>query len=157
MRKDGKEDRKQAPLSSSFLPWRSLSSSFSNLTSAAREGEMGVLSNKIEREQLKPGDHIYSWRSAYIYAHHGASSSSSSSSTNSLVTSPLLALSIGGRSCNRLCYSYCCSCCYSWLLSQSRHRQVNSFRCKKAPKLSKHYALMRCKDVFFTNCGANQP
>ncbi|CAL9195079.1 unnamed protein product [Musa hybrid cultivar] len=32
---------------------------------------MGVLSNKIEREQLKPGDHIYSWRSAYIYAHHG--------------------------------------------------------------------------------------
>lgn len=120
MRKDGKEDRKQAPLSSSFLPWRSLSSSFSNLTSAAREGEMGVLSNKIEREQLKPGDHIYSWRSAYIYAHHGASSSSSSSSTNSLVTSPLLALSIGGRSCNRLCYSYCCSCCcYSWLLSQS--------------------------------------
>lgn len=33
--------------------------------------EMGVLSNKIDREQLKPGDHIYSWRQAYIYAHHG--------------------------------------------------------------------------------------
>ncbi|KAG4935089.1 hypothetical protein AAZX31_18G047200 [Glycine max] len=32
---------------------------------------MGVLSNKIDREQLKPGDHIYSWRQAYIYAHHG--------------------------------------------------------------------------------------
>ncbi|WOL19180.1 hypothetical protein Cni_G27977 [Canna indica] len=32
---------------------------------------MGVLSNKIERDQLKPGDHIYSWRSAYVYAHHG--------------------------------------------------------------------------------------
>ncbi|XP_072997557.1 protein LEAD-SENSITIVE 1-like [Typha latifolia] len=32
---------------------------------------MGVLSNKIEREELKPGDHIYSWRTAYIYAHHG--------------------------------------------------------------------------------------
>ncbi|KAG7016590.1 hypothetical protein SDJN02_21700, partial [Cucurbita argyrosperma subsp. argyrosperma] len=32
---------------------------------------MGVLSNKISREQLKPGDHIYSWRQAYIYAHHG--------------------------------------------------------------------------------------
>ncbi|KAF5457013.1 hypothetical protein F2P56_021151 [Juglans regia] len=32
---------------------------------------MGVLSNKIERENLKPGDHIYSWRHAYIYAHHG--------------------------------------------------------------------------------------
>ncbi|XP_062107709.1 protein LEAD-SENSITIVE 1 [Humulus lupulus] len=32
---------------------------------------MGVFSNKIEREQLKPGDHIYSWRHAYLYAHHG--------------------------------------------------------------------------------------
>ncbi|KAE8668409.1 glutamate receptor 2.7-like [Hibiscus syriacus] len=33
--------------------------------------KMGVLSNKISREELKPGDHIYSWRYAYIYAHHG--------------------------------------------------------------------------------------
>ncbi|CAK7338831.1 unnamed protein product [Dovyalis caffra] len=32
---------------------------------------MGLLSNKIERDVLKPGDHIYSWRSAYLYAHHG--------------------------------------------------------------------------------------
>ncbi|KAK7333070.1 hypothetical protein VNO80_29830 [Phaseolus coccineus] len=32
---------------------------------------MEVLSNKIDRDQLKPGDHIYSWRQAYIYAHHG--------------------------------------------------------------------------------------
>ncbi|CAA6653815.1 unnamed protein product [Spirodela intermedia] len=32
---------------------------------------MGVLSNMIDREQLKPGDHIYSWRRGYIYAHHG--------------------------------------------------------------------------------------
>uniref|UniRef100_A0A7N0U2I7 LRAT domain-containing protein n=1 Tax=Kalanchoe fedtschenkoi TaxID=63787 RepID=A0A7N0U2I7_KALFE len=32
---------------------------------------MGVLSNKVERDQIKPGDHIYSWRSAYLYAHHG--------------------------------------------------------------------------------------
>ncbi|KAK7305602.1 hypothetical protein VNO77_43508 [Canavalia gladiata] len=32
---------------------------------------MGVLSNKIDRKQLNPGDHIYSWRQAYIYAHHG--------------------------------------------------------------------------------------
>lgn len=30
-----------------------------------------MLSNKIDREQLNPGDHIYSWRQAYIYAHHG--------------------------------------------------------------------------------------
>ncbi|KAK7333069.1 hypothetical protein VNO80_29829 [Phaseolus coccineus] len=32
---------------------------------------MGVFSNKIDREHLKPGDHIYSWRQAYIIAHHG--------------------------------------------------------------------------------------
>ncbi|KAK7301973.1 hypothetical protein RJT34_12850 [Clitoria ternatea] len=32
---------------------------------------MGVLSNKIDRKHLNPGDHIYSWRQAYIYAHHG--------------------------------------------------------------------------------------
>lgn len=32
---------------------------------------MGLLSNRVERESLKPGDHIYSWRTAYIYAHHG--------------------------------------------------------------------------------------
>ncbi|CAA7396851.1 unnamed protein product [Spirodela intermedia] len=32
---------------------------------------MGLLSNRIGRESLKPGDHVYSWRTAYIYAHHG--------------------------------------------------------------------------------------
>ncbi|GLT77618.1 hypothetical protein SLA2020_491860 [Shorea laevis] len=32
---------------------------------------MGVPSNKISKDELKPGDHIYSWRHAYIYAHHG--------------------------------------------------------------------------------------
>ncbi|KNA05846.1 hypothetical protein SOVF_186520 [Spinacia oleracea] len=32
---------------------------------------MGLLSNRIDRNSLKPGDHIYSWRTAYIYAHHG--------------------------------------------------------------------------------------
>ncbi|KAK7818537.1 hypothetical protein CFP56_041328 [Quercus suber] len=32
---------------------------------------MGVLTNKIEREDLKPGDHIYSYRLAYTYSHHG--------------------------------------------------------------------------------------
>ncbi|KAK2988267.1 hypothetical protein RJ640_003138 [Escallonia rubra] len=30
-----------------------------------------VFSNKVDRLQLKPGDHIYSWRAAYLYAHHG--------------------------------------------------------------------------------------
>nr|KJB36263.1 hypothetical protein B456_006G149300 [Gossypium raimondii] len=32
---------------------------------------MGLLSNRIDKKSLKPGDHIYSWRTAYIYAHHG--------------------------------------------------------------------------------------
>jgi hypothetical protein len=32
---------------------------------------MGLLSNRISREDLRPGDHIYSWRTAYTYAHHG--------------------------------------------------------------------------------------
>ncbi|GLT77617.1 hypothetical protein SLA2020_491850 [Shorea laevis] len=32
---------------------------------------MGVLSNKISRDKLKPGDHIYTWRRVYLYAHHG--------------------------------------------------------------------------------------
>ncbi|XP_048328334.1 protein LEAD-SENSITIVE 1-like [Ziziphus jujuba] len=30
-----------------------------------------LLSNKIQKEQLKPGDHIYTWKRAYTYAHHG--------------------------------------------------------------------------------------
>ncbi|KAK4772909.1 hypothetical protein SAY87_027928 [Trapa incisa] len=32
---------------------------------------MGLLSNRVNRASLQPGDHIYSWRTAYIYAHHG--------------------------------------------------------------------------------------
>ncbi|KAL5719038.1 hypothetical protein ACHQM5_011872 [Ranunculus cassubicifolius] len=32
---------------------------------------MGLLSNKIEKTQIKPGDHIYSWRAIYTYSHHG--------------------------------------------------------------------------------------
>ncbi|KAL0709590.1 hypothetical protein Bca4012_016568 [Brassica carinata] len=32
---------------------------------------MGFLSQQISRDELKPGDHIYSWRRAYIYSHHG--------------------------------------------------------------------------------------
>ncbi|KAK2640413.1 hypothetical protein Ddye_028208 [Dipteronia dyeriana] len=35
------------------------------------EDIMGLLSNKIDRQELKPGDHIYCWRLAFIYAHHG--------------------------------------------------------------------------------------
>ncbi|KAK9170306.1 hypothetical protein Syun_002446 [Stephania yunnanensis] len=32
---------------------------------------MGLLSNRVGIESLKAGDHIYSWRTAYVYAHHG--------------------------------------------------------------------------------------
>ncbi|KAL1218095.1 Protein LEAD-SENSITIVE 1 [Cardamine amara subsp. amara] len=32
---------------------------------------MGLFSHKISRDELKEGDHIYSWRNAYIYSHHG--------------------------------------------------------------------------------------
>uniref|UniRef100_A0A0C9S8B9 TSA: Wollemia nobilis Ref_Wollemi_Transcript_5079_1226 transcribed RNA sequence n=1 Tax=Wollemia nobilis TaxID=56998 RepID=A0A0C9S8B9_9CONI len=32
---------------------------------------MGLFSNKISREDVRPGDHVYSWRTAYSYAHHG--------------------------------------------------------------------------------------
>ncbi|RCV36652.1 hypothetical protein SETIT_7G335300v2 [Setaria italica] len=31
----------------------------------------GLLSNRVDREDLAAGDHIYSWRAAYLYAHHG--------------------------------------------------------------------------------------
>ncbi|XP_010420324.1 PREDICTED: uncharacterized protein LOC104705926 [Camelina sativa] len=32
---------------------------------------MGFFSHMISRDDLKAGDHIYSWRNAYIYSHHG--------------------------------------------------------------------------------------
>lgn len=32
---------------------------------------MGLLSNRVARDELQPGDHVYSWRFAYSYAHHG--------------------------------------------------------------------------------------
>ncbi|XP_024990128.1 uncharacterized protein LOC112524512 [Cynara cardunculus var. scolymus] len=30
-----------------------------------------ILSFKVDKSQIKPGDHIYSWRKAWLYAHHG--------------------------------------------------------------------------------------
>lgn len=36
-----------------------------------REVAAKVLSNRVSPEQLQPGDHIYSWRRAFSYAHHG--------------------------------------------------------------------------------------
>jgi hypothetical protein len=32
---------------------------------------MGLLSNRTERSEIRPGDHIYTWRAVYAYSHHG--------------------------------------------------------------------------------------
>ncbi|GMI98467.1 hypothetical protein like AT1G01225 [Hibiscus trionum] len=32
---------------------------------------MGLLSNKVERNEIKPGDHIYTYRAVFTYSHHG--------------------------------------------------------------------------------------
>lgn len=32
---------------------------------------MGLLSHRVERSEMKPGDHIYTWRAGYTYSHHG--------------------------------------------------------------------------------------
>ncbi|RID49136.1 hypothetical protein BRARA_I05598 [Brassica rapa] len=32
---------------------------------------MGLLTNKVEREELKAGDHIYTYRAVFAYSHHG--------------------------------------------------------------------------------------
>ncbi|KAL6859383.1 hypothetical protein ACP4OV_017642 [Aristida adscensionis] len=32
---------------------------------------MGLLSHRVERSEVKPGDHIYTWRAGYAYSHHG--------------------------------------------------------------------------------------
>ncbi|GAB2224094.1 hypothetical protein Droror1_Dr00004841 [Drosera rotundifolia] len=32
---------------------------------------MGLLSHKVERNEIKAGDHIYTWRAVFTYSHHG--------------------------------------------------------------------------------------
>ncbi|KAI3756354.1 hypothetical protein L1987_56174 [Smallanthus sonchifolius] len=32
---------------------------------------MSYLSHRVDRDQIKPRDHIYSWRMQFTYAHHG--------------------------------------------------------------------------------------
>ncbi|KAJ0602439.1 putative LRAT domain-containing protein [Helianthus annuus] len=32
---------------------------------------MGNVSHRVDRNKLKPGDHIYTWRAGFAYAHHG--------------------------------------------------------------------------------------
>lgn len=34
---------------------------------------MGLLSHRIERSEMKPGDHIYTYRAIFTYSHHGLS------------------------------------------------------------------------------------
>lgn len=33
--------------------------------------EMGILSNRVEKSEIKAGDHLYTWRAVYTYSHHG--------------------------------------------------------------------------------------
>lgn len=33
--------------------------------------QMGLLSNRVERSEIKPGDHIYTYRAVFAYSHHG--------------------------------------------------------------------------------------
>lgn len=64
---------------------------------------MGLLSNRVERSEIRPGDHVYTWRAVYAYSHHGIyvggskvvhftrkkeseSGSDSSNSTSSLIS-----------------------------------------------------------------------
>ncbi|KAJ6320176.1 hypothetical protein OIU78_015543 [Salix suchowensis] len=35
---------------------------------------MGFLSHRVERSEIKPGDHIYTYRAVFTYSHHGISS-----------------------------------------------------------------------------------
>ncbi|KAM0071492.1 putative LRAT domain-containing protein [Helianthus debilis subsp. tardiflorus] len=32
---------------------------------------MGFLSNRVERSDIKAGDHIYTYRAVFAYSHHG--------------------------------------------------------------------------------------
>ncbi|KAG0453941.1 hypothetical protein HPP92_025245 [Vanilla planifolia] len=48
----------------------------SSATGRGRKGKrerrrMGLLSNRVERSEIKAGDHIYTWRAFYTYSHHG--------------------------------------------------------------------------------------
>lgn len=32
---------------------------------------MGLLTNRVDRSEIKPGDHIYTYRAVFAYSHHG--------------------------------------------------------------------------------------
>lgn len=48
---------------------------------------MGLLSQRVERSEMEPGDHIYTWRAGYTYSHHGTARPPSSSSSSGLQSS----------------------------------------------------------------------
>ena len=37
----------------------------------ASDDRVGYISHRVSKDQLHPGDHIYVWRSIFIYSHHG--------------------------------------------------------------------------------------
>lgn len=44
---------------------------WSSVVVGCEKKEMGLLSHRVEREDIKPGDHIYTWRAVFTYSHHG--------------------------------------------------------------------------------------
>ncbi|MFS7923633.1 putative LRAT domain-containing protein [Helianthus anomalus] len=90
---------------------------------------MGFITNRVNRDEIKPGDHIYIWRTLFTYAHHGiyvgenkvihfnsdqakATSASGSNLTPQRSNSPDCEFSqpISGHSCgfgSCLCTYYC--------------------------------------------------
>ncbi|KAL9674494.1 hypothetical protein QQ045_030766 [Rhodiola kirilowii] len=32
---------------------------------------MGLLTNRVERSEIRPGDHIFTYRAVFVYSHHG--------------------------------------------------------------------------------------
>ncbi|KAI3756316.1 hypothetical protein L1987_56136 [Smallanthus sonchifolius] len=62
-------DRANSLLKNGFGAYNVLHNSTSSVTQS--EIKMGYLSHQVNPDQLKPGDHIYTWRTTFTYSHHG--------------------------------------------------------------------------------------
>ncbi|KAE8650225.1 hypothetical protein Csa_011543 [Cucumis sativus] len=52
---------------------------------------MGLISNRVERSEIKPGDHIYTYRAVFAYSHHAFLSSYYVADVNILIALSVLA------------------------------------------------------------------
>ncbi|GJM99317.1 hypothetical protein PR202_ga16407 [Eleusine coracana subsp. coracana] len=60
------------PLTPPSLPWTGPRNCRGGAGGRHKEAAaMGLLSNRVERSEIRPGDHIYTWRAVYAYSHHG--------------------------------------------------------------------------------------